>query len=31
VKPEAVEFEVATAELKIDLRGLKDLLFGIVL
>ena len=27
VKLEAVEFEAATAELKIDLRGLEDLLF----
>ena len=31
VKPEAVEFEAATAEVKIDLRGLEDLLFGTVL
>ena len=31
VKPEAVEFEAATAELKIDLRGLEDLLFGTAL
>jgi len=29
VKPKAVEFEAATAEVKIDLRGLEDLLFGI--
>jgi len=31
VKPEAVEFEAAIAELKIDLRGLEDLLFGTAL
>jgi len=31
VKPEAVEFEAATAEVKIDLRGLEDLLFGTTL
>jgi len=28
VKPEAVETEAATAEVKIDFRGLEDLLFG---
>ena len=31
VKLEAVEFEAATAEVKIDLRGLEDLLFGTAL
>ena len=31
VKLEAVEFEAATAEVKIDLHGLEDLLFGTVL
>ena len=31
VKPEAVEFEAATAEVKIDLRGLEYLLFGTTL
>ena len=31
VKPEAVEFDAATAEVKIDLRGLEDLLFGTAL
>ena len=31
VKPEAVEFEAATVEEKIDLRGLEDLLIWNVL
>ena len=31
VKLETVEFEAATAEVKIDLRGLEDLLFGTAL
>ena len=31
VKPEAIEFEATTAEVKIDLRGLEDLLFGMAL
>jgi len=31
VKPEVVEFEAATAEVKIDLCSLEDLLFGTVL
>jgi len=31
VKSEAVEFEVATAEVKIDLCGLEYLLFGTAL
>jgi len=31
VKPEAVEFEAATAEVKTDLRGLEDILFGTIL
>ena len=31
VKPEAVEFEAATAKVNIDLHGLEDLLFGTAL
>jgi len=31
LKPETAKTEVATAEVKIDLRGLEDLLFGIML
>jgi len=31
LKPETTKFEAATAEVKIDLRGLEDLLFGTVL
>ena len=31
VKPEVVEFEAATAEVKIDLRGIEYLLFGTML
>ena len=31
MKPEAVEFEAATAEVNIELHGLEDLLFGTTL
>ena len=31
VKPETAEIEAVTAEVKIDLRGLEDLLFGTAL
>jgi len=31
VKPKAIEFEATTAEVKIDLRGIEDILFGTML